>query len=61
MKELCDHLVRDGYLETPHIYQALLSVDRKDFAPSSPYEDSPKPINYNVTISAPHMHAYCLE
>ena len=61
MKELCDHLLRDGYLETPHIYQALLSVDRKDFAPYSPYEDSPKPINYNVTISAPHMHAYCLE
>jgi protein-L-isoaspartate(D-aspartate) O-methyltransferase len=23
--------------------------------------DSPQSINYNVTISAPHMHAYCLE
>ena len=25
------------------------------------YEDTPLGINYNATISAPHMHAYCME
>ena len=25
------------------------------------YEDSPQSIDYGATISAPHMHAYCLE
>ena len=25
------------------------------------YTDSPQPIGFNATISAPHMHAYCLE
>ncbi|CAI5524719.1 unnamed protein product [Closterium sp. Naga37s-1] len=27
---------------------------------STAYEDSPQPIGFNVTISAPHMHGYCL-
>jgi protein-L-isoaspartate(D-aspartate) O-methyltransferase len=36
-------------------------VDRKYFCPVSPYEDRPEMIGYNATISAPHMHAYCLE
>ena len=48
-------------LQSETVYKALMSVDRADFAPCSPYEDSPQSINYGVTISAPHMHAYCLE
>ena len=28
---------------------------------SSAYEDSPMSIGYNATISAPHMHATCLQ
>ncbi|PAV60071.1 hypothetical protein WR25_19557 [Diploscapter pachys] len=39
----------------------MLAVDRGDFAPPDPYEDSPKRIGYNTTISAPHMHATALE
>jgi protein-L-isoaspartate(D-aspartate) O-methyltransferase len=61
MKELCDHLKKDGYLKSQKVYDSLMNVDRKDFSKNSPYEDRPQPINYNVTISAPHMHAYCLE
>ena len=61
MKELCKHLRNDGYIKTQKVEDALMSVDRADFSPNSPYSDSPKPIGYNVTISAPHMHAYCLE
>jgi protein-L-isoaspartate(D-aspartate) O-methyltransferase len=36
-------------------------VDRQYFTSHSPYQDSPQPIGYGATISAPHMHAYALE
>ena len=61
MKELCDHLRREGFLKSKNVEEALMNVDRADFINYSPYEDRPQSINYNVTISAPHMHAYCLE
>ncbi|XP_042421512.1 protein-L-isoaspartate O-methyltransferase-like isoform X5 [Zingiber officinale] len=39
------------------------AIDRGHFVPpgSTPYVDSPMAIGYNATISAPHMHAACLE
>ena len=61
MRDLCDGLIKEGYIQNKRVYNALIEVDRADFAPRFPYQDSPQPINYNVTISAPHMHAYCLE
>ena len=61
MKELCDELVKNGDIKNGNVYRAMLKVDRADYSPNFPYEDSPQSINYNVTISAPHMHAYCLE
>ena len=43
--------------------QAMNKVDRKNYVPngSSAYEDSPQPIGYGATISAPHMHAHAAE
>lgn len=32
-------------------------VDRAHYAPAFPYSDSPQPIGFSATISAPHMHA----
>ncbi|ORX80929.1 protein-L-isoaspartate O-methyltransferase [Anaeromyces robustus] len=61
MKDLCDYLTRNGDINSQKVYDVMLKVDRKDFSPLFPYVDSPQSINYNVTISAPHMHAYCLE
>ena len=61
MKELCDNLKAKRYIKSSNVYNAMLQVDRADFTKRSPYQDSPQPINYHVTISAPHMHAYCLE
>ena len=61
MEKLCNHLKLSGYIKSEKVHKALMSVDRADFSPNSPYDDSPRPIGYNVTISAPHMHAYCLE
>ena len=61
MKDLCDGLYNKGYIKSQKVRDSMIKVDRIDFAPGNPYVDSPQPINYNVTISAPHMHAYCLE
>ena len=61
MKELCDSLIKKGYIKDKRVYNAMMEVDRADFSPMSPYSDRPQSIKYNVTISAPHMHAYCLE
>ena len=44
------------------VEKALLSVDRINYCRDldNAYEDSPQSIGHGVTISAPHMHAYCL-
>jgi len=53
-------------LETPRVERALLAVDRRHFvSPNFPlyvvYQDIPLPLGHDETISAPHMHATCLE
>merc|ERR1712190_60865 len=45
--------------------QAMVAVDRANYAPQDScggmaYQDRPKPIGFNATISAPHMHAHSL-
>ena len=55
MKELCEHLKREGFLKSKNVEDALMNVDRADFTESSPYEDRPQSINYNVTTSAPYI------
>lgn len=39
----------------------MMKTDRADFCVHNPYDDAPQSIGYNVTISAPHMHAFALE
>ncbi|GMR62900.1 hypothetical protein PMAYCL1PPCAC_33095, partial [Pristionchus mayeri] len=50
-----------GQFTSDRVEAAMLAVDRVDFAPASPYVDSPITIGYNATISAPHMHARALQ
>ena len=61
MKELLNELVKLGYIKTQKVYNSMLKVDRADFSPTSPYINLPQKINYNVVISAPVLHAYCLQ
>mmetsp|Transcript_40769 Transcript_40769/g.130096 ORF Transcript_40769/g.130096 Transcript_40769/m.130096 type:complete len:226 (-) Transcript_40769:221-898(-) len=51
-------IIKDGGVE-----RAMRLVDRGHFSPSGgqAYHDSPQVIGYGATISAPHMHAFCLE
>lgn len=58
MKSLCDNLPE---IKEERVYNSMISVDRADFSPYNPYVDTPQSIGSNVTISAPSMHAYCLD
>eukprot|EP01104_Vermistella_antarctica_P000531 TRINITY_DN1068_c0_g1_i1.p1 TRINITY_DN1068_c0_g1~~TRINITY_DN1068_c0_g1_i1.p1 ORF type:complete len:257 (+),score=17.53 TRINITY_DN1068_c0_g1_i1:212-982(+) len=62
-KGLVDNLFRLGIVTKQRVKDAMLSVDRGKYAPSNvdPYEDTPQLIGNGQTISAPHMHAMCLE
>ena len=61
MKNLCDKLLKKGYIKSQHVYETMLKVDRADFCPFYPYENHPQPLDYNAVISAPSIHSYCLE
>ena len=65
MQQLVSLLTSRGVVVSPSVRRALLTTDRGDFTHESfkkhAYEDRPLPIDYEVTISAPHMHAYALE
>ncbi|KAK8928573.1 Protein-L-isoaspartate O-methyltransferase [Platanthera zijinensis] len=62
-KGLVEHLCQYGVIKSKKVAEMMETIDRGLFVPygSQPYSDSPMPIGYNATISAPHMHATCLE
>ena len=63
--ELINNLKRNGLVKQQSAYSAMLLVDRADFVlpeeRDPAYTDQPLPIGYDVTISAPHMHAMMLD
>ncbi|KAL0477616.1 Pcmt [Acrasis kona] len=61
-------MVKASIIKSSLVRDAMLRVDRKHYIPNKnvlddeiAYMDSPQRIGYNVTISAPHMHAFALE
>ncbi|KAM0946609.1 putative protein-L-isoaspartate(D-aspartate) O-methyltransferase [Dioscorea sansibarensis] len=62
-KALVEHLQYYGIIKSRKVAEVMEVIDRGTFAPSGcpAYYDSPMPIGYNATISAPHMHAACLQ
>jgi protein-L-isoaspartate(D-aspartate) O-methyltransferase len=60
-EKLIDNLVKQGILHTPTIIQALQVVPRNKFLPADVQQyassDTPLPIGFGQTISAPHMVA----
>jgi len=58
---LIANLRNAGLIASKRIEAAMLSVDRANYTSGTPYEDSPQPLGYGATISAPHMHAEMLE
>lgn len=52
-----------GVISSMKVAEVMGRIDRAHFVPegTEPYADHPMQIGYNATISAPHMHAMCLE
>jgi len=60
-QNLVDSLIKQGVIKSDEVASVMRSVDRGDFVSSSmSYVDSPQPIGFHATISAPHMHAFAL-
>eukprot|EP00574_Skeletonema_japonicum_P002782 CAMPEP_0201714000 /NCGR_PEP_ID=MMETSP0593-20130828/643_1 /ASSEMBLY_ACC=CAM_ASM_000672 /TAXON_ID=267983 /ORGANISM="Skeletonema japonicum, Strain CCMP2506" /LENGTH=300 /DNA_ID=CAMNT_0048203221 /DNA_START=112 /DNA_END=1014 /DNA_ORIENTATION=- len=64
-RDMVDKLAQAGIVKSAINKAALLRVDRKNYVlgtqMDSAHQDSPLPIGYGQTISAPHMHAHVLE
>ncbi|KAH0686931.1 hypothetical protein KY284_017484 [Solanum tuberosum] len=60
---MTEQLRRYGVIKSQKVTEIMETVDRGLFVPEGTpaYIDSPMSIGYNATISAPHMHAMCLE
>jgi len=58
---LIEGLKQNNVLRSKKIEEAMKQVDRKNYASSNPYFDAPQPTSSGQTISAPHMHAMCLQ
>lgn len=66
MDTLVQELQHEGRLKAPNFADAMRAVDRAQFVardtpPELVYSDAPLPLGYGETISAPHMHAACLD
>ena len=58
---LIDNLIGADIIRSNSVEMAMRKTDRADYAPNDVYADRPQRIGYDVTISAPHMHAHALE
>ena len=61
MNELCIELKNENWIQTDKLYEVMNKVDRADFSPIRPYQNRAQKILCNVVISAPLLHAYCLQ
>ncbi|XP_011014649.1 PREDICTED: protein-L-isoaspartate O-methyltransferase 1-like [Populus euphratica] len=62
-KALVEHLQNCGTISSRKVSEVMETIDRALFVPAGTpaYVDIPMAIGYNATISAPHMHATCLQ
>lgn len=60
---MVENLQSYGVIRSKKVAEVMETIDRALFVPEGTpsYVDSPMQIGYNATISAPHMHATCLE
>ncbi|XP_050207818.1 protein-L-isoaspartate O-methyltransferase 1-like [Mercurialis annua] len=58
-----EHLQHYGVISFKKVVEVMETMGRALCVPkrAQAYVDSPMPIGYNATISAPHMHATCLQ
>lgn len=51
----------NGVIKSDLVARTMTATDRKHYCPHNSYQDAPQSIGFDVTISAPHMHAFALE
>ena len=61
MEELCQEQLKNKEVSSKKVINVMLEVDRADFAPRNYYLNRAQQIICNTTISAPHLHGYCLQ
>jgi protein-L-isoaspartate(D-aspartate) O-methyltransferase len=63
-ERLVENLVKEGILQSPKVIKAMRSVPRGDFLPENMQSysavDTPLPIGFGQTVSAPHSLALML-
>ncbi|WFD06726.1 protein-L-isoaspartate(D-aspartate) O-methyltransferase [Malassezia vespertilionis] len=63
--DLIKNMQNAGLIKSQRVAEAMQKVDRANYVlpqfRSDAYNDSPQSIGFNVTISAPHMHAHAAE
>ncbi|MEM3000270.1 MAG: hypothetical protein QXV09_00690 [Candidatus Bathyarchaeia archaeon] len=64
-EKLIDNLIKQGILKTPKVIKAMRAVPRAKFLPSDMQQygsvDTPLPIGFGQTISAPHSRSVKLD
>jgi protein-L-isoaspartate(D-aspartate) O-methyltransferase len=64
-EKLIENLIRDGVLLSPKVIKAMRSVPRTKFLPENMQSysavDTPLPIGFGQTISAPHSSSFLAE
>ncbi|EEQ35572.1 putative protein-L-isoaspartate(D-aspartate) O-methyltransferase [Microsporum canis] len=59
--QLIENLFTCELIKSERVKNAMLKVDRANYAPCNPYTDAPQSIGFAATISAPHMHGHACE
>ncbi|XP_057303865.1 protein-L-isoaspartate(D-aspartate) O-methyltransferase-like [Hydractinia symbiolongicarpus] len=59
--DLINQLRKYDVLTSKRVEDAMRKVNREHYSHRNPFVDSPQPIGYSVTISAPHMHVHALQ
>ncbi|MGB9915314.1 MAG: hypothetical protein ACPLIG_06835 [Candidatus Bathyarchaeales archaeon] len=64
-EKLIDSLIKQGILKTPKVIKAMKAVPRAKFLPPDTQQygsvDTPLPIGFGQTISAPHSRSVKLD
>jgi len=51
----------NNIIQSEDVKNVMMQVDRGHYSKKNAYMDAPQSLGYNITISAPHMHAHALE
>jgi len=60
-RSLVENLYSNNIIKSPDVKNVMIQVDRGNYIKHNPYMDAPQGLGFNITISAPHMHAHALE